>query len=74
MAARHTSRVGLDPEEPGKTGSIGLGLAVSQRLARLMGGDLTYRHQHGHSIFQFSLPLTDPVDRAAERLAVASDR
>ncbi len=60
--------------QPGKTGSIGLGLAISQRLARLMGGDLTYRHQHGHSIFQFSLPLTDPVDREAERLAVASGR
>ena len=56
--------------EPGKTGSIGLGLAVSQRLARLMGGDLTYRHQHGQSIFQFSIPLADLAHRESERLSV----
>jgi len=30
-------------QSPGKPGSLGLGLSVSRRLARLMGGDLTYR-------------------------------
>ncbi len=41
---------------PGVTGSIGLGLAVSLRLARVMGGDLTYRYVNGQSIFEFALP------------------
>jgi len=36
--------------------SIGLGLPVSRRLAELMGGTLTYRHQNGESIFELSLP------------------
>jgi signal transduction histidine kinase len=41
---------------PGLAGSIGLGLAISRQLAQLMGGDLTYRHQNGESIFEFALP------------------
>lgn len=44
-------------------GSIGLGLPVSRRLARLMGGDLVYRQDHG-SCFEISLP-------AAARDAIA---
>ncbi len=41
---------------PGLADSIGLGLAISRQLAHLMGGDLTYRHQDGESIFEFALP------------------
>ncbi len=41
---------------PGVADSIGLGLAISRQLAQLMGGDLTYRHQNGESIFEFALP------------------
>ncbi len=37
--------------------SIGLGLAVSRDLARLMGGDLTYRYEDGESVFALDLPL-----------------
>jgi PAS domain S-box-containing protein len=36
-------------------GSIGLGLPVSRRLARLMGGDLTYHYDDG-SVFELRLP------------------
>ncbi len=36
--------------------SIGLGLAVARRLARLMDGDLTYRFEDGWSCFVLSVP------------------
>ena len=38
-------------------GSVGLGLAVSRNLARVMGGDLIYRETEGQSDFVLSLPL-----------------
>jgi signal transduction histidine kinase len=43
---------------PGITDSLGLGLAISRQLAQLMGGNLTYRHQHGESIFELALPTS----------------
>ncbi|MEE8407154.1 MAG: PAS domain-containing sensor histidine kinase [Acidimicrobiia bacterium] len=36
--------------------SVGLGLSVARKLARLMDGDLTYRHEGGYSCFVLSLP------------------
>ena len=38
--------------------SVGLGLPVARKLARLMEGDLTYRHVEGMSCFVLSLPTT----------------
>jgi two-component sensor histidine kinase len=40
-------------------GSVGLGLAVSRRLARLMGGDVEYRREGGRTMFRLTLPLAD---------------
>lgn len=43
-------------------GSVGLGLTVSRRLARHMGGDLTYDHDGQEAIFSLTLaPAPDPV-------------
>ncbi len=39
--------------------SIGLGLAVSRTLARLMSGELSYHRADGWSIFRFEVPGTD---------------
>lgn len=41
---------------PSHSASVGLGLNVARRLARLMDGDLTYRHEDGWSEFVLSLP------------------
>lgn len=40
-------------------GSIGLGLFISQKLARLMNGDLTYRHDGNHGLFEITLPCAE---------------
>ncbi len=51
-------------QTPGVTASVGLGLTVSRELARLMGGDLTYRHD-GESVFTLSLPRPVISEEAA---------
>jgi two-component system sensor histidine kinase MtrB len=38
--------------------SVGLGLAVARSLARIMGGELDYRHDGG-SVFRLALPVPD---------------
>jgi signal transduction histidine kinase len=38
-----------------KAGSLGLGLAVSRKLARAMGGDLHYRREGETTVFELAL-------------------
>ncbi len=45
---------------PGRPGSLGLGLSLSRRLARLMGGDLRYQGEAG-SVFELVLPTRNPL-------------
>lgn len=58
----------VDPEG-GLTASVGLGLAVSRTLARLMDGDLQYRHD-GRSVFSVTVPRP-PAGEDVGRLAGA---
>ena len=44
----------------GQPASVGLGLTVSRQLARLMGGDLYYKHGDGWSTFTLELPGRRP--------------
>lgn len=46
----------------GMPGSVGLGLTVSRTLARLMGGDLTYRREGDENVFELSLPTGPPEE------------
>jgi signal transduction histidine kinase len=57
----------------GLTDSVGLGLTVSRRLAREMGGDLVYRGTDLESVFSLSLPAasTVPVRPTAEAVVVS---
>jgi signal transduction histidine kinase len=43
-------------DQTGQPGSVGLGLAVSRSIARMMDGDLTYRRRLGHTLFTLDLP------------------
>ena len=36
---------------------LGLGLSVARALVLLMGGEIEYRHQEGHTVFMVSIPM-----------------
>lgn len=46
---------------PVKQGSVGLGLSVARRLARLMGGDLEYSHDGEWATFRLTVPSSDEL-------------
>jgi signal transduction histidine kinase len=43
-------------------GSVGLGLALSRSLARLMHGDVTYSRRGQNTWFELTLPAAGPGD------------
>lgn len=63
-------------DNPGQPASVGLGLTVSRKLARLMHGDLTYRHTDGWSIFRLTLPTAsshhDSTQKSTESLELSA--
>jgi PAS domain S-box-containing protein len=46
----------------GNPASIGLGLTVARKLARLMDGDLSYERRDGWSVFSLTLPAASAAD------------
>lgn len=40
---------------------LGLGLSVAQGLVSLIGGEIEYRHQVGHTVFMVTVPLSIPT-------------
>ncbi len=49
-------------DTPGLAGSLGLGLALSRKLAELMNGTLTHHRQGGETVFRLSLPRAESTD------------
>ncbi len=47
--------------------SVGLGLAVSRKLARLMDGDLVYAHADGVTTFMLTVPTAPTGSPLAQR-------
>lgn len=62
---------------PTQPSSVGLGLTLSRRLARLMGGDLEYAPRDGLCVFRLTLPGPARSDshagNALQRSGVAAD-
>jgi signal transduction histidine kinase len=59
-------------DTPRHKSSVGLGLWISRRLAKAMGGDLTYRRLNGETVFEVTLPVyIPPVVTLPKPIAIA---
>ena len=56
----------------GLTESVGLGLTVSRKLARAMGGDLRYRRVAGWTVFELLLPAAIAAPEVETSASVGS--
>lgn len=54
----------------GQPATVGLGLTVARRLARLLGGDVTYHHDGRDSVFTVRLPRIATGGTAPDAVAV----
>ena len=61
-------------QRPGVTASVGLGLTVSRRLARHMGGDLAYDHDGTDTTFTLTLASVHPPTPARPRPLEPADQ
>lgn len=64
MQGRLFTRFVHEPSATLTSGSVGLGLAIAQQMARDMGGDISYERTLGLTVFTVLLPLA-PADAIA---------
>ncbi len=55
-------------DRAGTPDSLGLGLTISRRLARMMGGDVVYDHVDGWSLFSLLLPLASTAEQLRDEM------
>ena len=66
--------VNADHPDDGQPGAIGIGLTVSHALARLMNGDLVYRHTGDMPEFALTLPTAPEEERTSSSVPGPSFR
>lgn len=59
-------------DDPGRAGSLGLGLTVARGLARLMDGEVVYERQENSTTFRVTLPALPQVHEMIRELVYQS--